>query len=209
MINLMLNGHAIELTEDNHGEHESAIRDAVGTADYASAADKIWQQVGEWAESWSRYPDEYTTFNSYQEIVESIAAHLGLAADSTVDSATEIMAQHILDLKECWVNISHDPTEAGHHSQSLDAVTLALYNKLTELQSYAHVGTINMVLPDVFTISNKFLRNGYTCHHNAAKQIAPVFAAYTFDDLFGGVQLTATAHYQVHRWRELTFSSRI
>jgi hypothetical protein len=210
MIKITLDSVAVELTETTVKAHESDVRKAAVEADYASTADAIWDRVVEWAEAWEQYPNEETVLDGYPALVKAVASEQHYVTDSAELTAMETMGQHILDLKEAWVNISLDPTEASQLSSSLDAVTNALWRKLDEIQSYDGKSVLNSLLPKVFTLSNDFLNNKFDCHQNAAKAVKAVFDAFPFQKfLEGSGGLSENGKFMVTQWDQLAWSSRI
>ena len=212
MIIVMINARKLELNEEAFPTHEPDIRAAVQQSVYTQSVERIVREARQWAEAWEQMPDDSTMCDGFPALVELVADRLNLPP-GVANGLEEVFVECLVNFKQAWVDVSHDPTEAGQSSDSLQRVTVGLgeaYRKLYRDRRLA-VGR-NEVLPvEADTITTNFLENKYTCHHNAARDIRQIFTNTTdkfvsaLDDPNGKIPFR---QHLLRRWNDLTFSAK-
>ncbi|SFR29140.1 hypothetical protein SAMN04488564_11764 [Lentzea waywayandensis] len=209
MIVVVLNLVPTELNEDNFSEHEAAIRAAALGGVFAGSADRIVAEAQRWAHSWEQAPKEGATFTGYPGLVAALADWLNLPP-GVATGAGEIFAESLVTFKQSWVDLSHDGTEGGQHSVSLDRRTDALRVSFEAIISNQKTARMTwMLLPKADLTTTKFLANEYQCHHNAARDVRQIFEKTDFGSVLGDPdQRTPFQKYLARRWDGLIFSTK-
>jgi hypothetical protein len=209
VIVVVLNLVPTELNEDNFSTHEAAIRAEALAGVYSGSAGRIVDEARRWALAWEQWPEEGETFAGYSGLVTALAERFNLPPGVATEPS-EVFAESMVTFKQSWVDLSHDSTEAGQHSASLDRQSDALRDSFDAInQDQKSARMIWKLLPGADTITTKFLNNGYSCHHNAAREVRQSFEKANFGSVLNDPgQRTPFQEYLARRWDELVFSAK-
>jgi hypothetical protein len=210
-INVIVDTKSVAVNENSVGSHKLSIQSEIARLypQYDSETHaKIWARIKTWAEDdFEDYPSE-GSYLSYATLIEEAVKILDIPPPPEAE-AVERIPQAMLTLKRCWVRVSMDPTEGHAHSISLDRVSDELRGAVEALGTNSRLTkAMNLFLPGVLAITDRYLVGGYGCHQDAARDVRPLFAAANFASMCEGMSPTRSS-YVVRAWNELCFSTRI
>jgi hypothetical protein len=211
VIKLKVDGVEYKIGEDNFGDYQAHLSDAATAAKYAGGFAQLWSRIEEMAKDWAEYPDEYSAYEGYLDLLARVAQVQGVWPDATPEqNVAEPIAEHMVAFKRVWVEISMDPSEGGTPSDYLAAKSQDLYAVLLQIGQSKAAGILNLSIPRIFTVSNDFLANKFKCHHDPAKEIRDVLSDYPFAEnlLNEPAERTQREQQLAQEWNELFFSTR-